>query len=243
MNDINRSYGEVSRYEPPVWSKKLANIPTTKVNLIMHMTPTHRWNLPDLPDGMKLWIKRDDMTGSILGGNKVRKLEFQFAEALRRGCGSYLKCGTLQSNECRTIASVAAQLSLDAYFMIRRNPSDTISDSLPSGNHLLMKQCGAKIIYFPHDSDFEEDVFPKRATIASVISEKYGKPCFVDNTTLYNIAIHGYLGAWEELLQQSVIDEIDDVVVPTSSGVTLAGIAIGNYLTGMKVGLVNVMIL
>lgn len=184
-----------------------------------------------MPDGMKLWIKRDDMTGSILGGNKIRKLEFLFAEALRIGCGSYLRCGALQSNECRTIASVAAQLGLDAYFLLRQEPDDK-RDAIPSGNLLLMQIFGAKVIYFPHDKDFKEDIFPKTEVIADAIREKFGKPCFVDSRLLNSISIHGYLGAWEELLQQGVSNEIDDVVLPTSSGVTLGGLAIGNYLTG-----------
>jgi 1-aminocyclopropane-1-carboxylate deaminase/D-cysteine desulfhydrase-like pyridoxal-dependent ACC family enzyme len=35
-------------------------------------------------DGVDLWIKRDDLTGFELSGNKVRKLEFSMADALKK---------------------------------------------------------------------------------------------------------------------------------------------------------------
>ena len=44
-------------------------------------TPIHRWNVAGLPKGCELWIKRDDLSGMQLSGNKVRKLEFLLAEA------------------------------------------------------------------------------------------------------------------------------------------------------------------
>ena len=34
-------------------------------------TPIHRWNPPGLPEDFELHIKRDDLTGSTLSGNKV----------------------------------------------------------------------------------------------------------------------------------------------------------------------------
>ena len=39
--------------------------------LAQRPTPIHTWNLPGVPDGYHISIKRDDMTGSTLSGNKV----------------------------------------------------------------------------------------------------------------------------------------------------------------------------
>ena len=39
--------------------------------LAQRPTPIHAWNLPGVPDGYHVSIKRDDMTGSTLSGNKV----------------------------------------------------------------------------------------------------------------------------------------------------------------------------
>jgi 1-aminocyclopropane-1-carboxylate deaminase/D-cysteine desulfhydrase-like pyridoxal-dependent ACC family enzyme len=44
-----------------------------------------------------IWIKRDDLTGFALGGNKVRKLEFLLADALRQGADTLVTAGGLQS--------------------------------------------------------------------------------------------------------------------------------------------------
>ena len=57
--------------------------------------------------GANIWIKRDDQTGSELTGNKVRKLEFETADALEKGCDLLITCGGIQSNHCR--ATVAAK--------------------------------------------------------------------------------------------------------------------------------------
>jgi len=44
--------------------------------------------------GLKsLWIKRDDLTSPLYGGNKVRKLEFILADARRRGCREVIAVG------------------------------------------------------------------------------------------------------------------------------------------------------
>ncbi|CAH3166701.1 unnamed protein product, partial [Pocillopora meandrina] len=69
-------------YKPPKWASKLKNIPRYYVKLAQHDTPTHQWNLPTLPKEFSLFIKRDDMTGSTLSGNKVCKLEFLLADAV-----------------------------------------------------------------------------------------------------------------------------------------------------------------
>ena len=57
--------------------------------------------------GVELWIKRDDMTGFELSGNKVRKLEFSMAAALEQGAGAVVTCGGVNSNHCRATTFLA----------------------------------------------------------------------------------------------------------------------------------------
>ena len=84
-------YNKLQKYEPPNWSKSLAYQPESyaqvgfavalfvmiNFSLMIHTqlcvrpTPIHRWDVPGLPKEFQLFIKRDDMTGSTLGGNKV----------------------------------------------------------------------------------------------------------------------------------------------------------------------------
>jgi hypothetical protein len=50
-----------------------SQVPREKICLAMTPTPIHRWNISGLPDGLELHIKRDDLTGMQLSGNKVRR--------------------------------------------------------------------------------------------------------------------------------------------------------------------------
>src|SRR5262245_9362972 len=90
-----------------------------KTNLAITPTPLHR--LPKLSAlwGVDLWVKRDDLTGSTLSGNKVRKLEYLLEEARALGADMVVTCGGEQSNHCRATAVAARQLGLDSLLLLR----------------------------------------------------------------------------------------------------------------------------
>ena len=69
--------------------------------------------------GVELFVKRDDLTGLLESGNKVRKLEFLVGEALEQRADTLVTCGTLQSNCCRAVAAVAARLGLNAVLAVK----------------------------------------------------------------------------------------------------------------------------
>lgn len=81
----------------------LANLPTPLVKLE---------RLGRELGGAQIWIKRDDLTGLELSGNKVRKLEYVAADAIASGCDTLVTEGTCQSNHCRATAAVCARLGL-----------------------------------------------------------------------------------------------------------------------------------
>ena len=57
-------------------------VPRTRAPECLTAIPlARRWAPDGVPDGFQLFIKRDDLTGSTLSGNKVRKLEFLLADA------------------------------------------------------------------------------------------------------------------------------------------------------------------
>ena len=64
--------------------RDISTIP--RISLAQLPTPLYR--LPNISarTGKNVYIKRDDMTGVALGGNKVRKLEFLIADAMAQGC-------------------------------------------------------------------------------------------------------------------------------------------------------------
>ncbi len=68
--------------------------------------------------GFGLLLKRDDLTSSLYGGNKVRKLEFLLGEALHRGCKSVLTFGAYGSNHALATAVHARSLGLEPHVVL-----------------------------------------------------------------------------------------------------------------------------
>ena len=69
--------------------------------------------------GPTIWIKRDDLTGYGVSGNKIRKLEFHLAAAKAAGADTVITCGAAQSNHCRATAIAAARLGLGCHLVLR----------------------------------------------------------------------------------------------------------------------------
>lgn len=93
--------------------------------------------------GTRIWMKRDDQTGSELMGNKVRKLEYLMAEALSQQATHVITCGGEQSNHARATAYAAAQLGMKSVLILRTD--DPARPPAPTGNILLDRLVGAEL--------------------------------------------------------------------------------------------------
>src|SRR5262249_24620438 len=81
--------------------------------------------------GPRLFIKRDDCTGLLMGGNKTRHNEFLLADALHRGADCLVWGAGIQSNNCRQTAAACARLGLECYlFLTRTTHNDDIQGTL-----------------------------------------------------------------------------------------------------------------
>lgn len=112
---------------------RLATLPTP-------LEPAPRFS--EMLGGPKVWLKRDDLTGLGMGGNKARKLEFLMAEALASGADVVVTAGGKQSNHCRMTAAAARKLGLDPVLVLTGDPDRNIP-----GNLLLDIIYGAEIHY------------------------------------------------------------------------------------------------
>ena len=121
----------------------LAHLPTPLVRLE---------RLEKTLDCGPIWLKRDDLTGLELSGNKVRKLEYVVADALATGCDTLVTEGTPQSNHCRATAAACAKVGLRCHLLLRPEPPG----GPPAGNHLLDALFGAEVSAFPREP-FEAD--------------------------------------------------------------------------------------
>ncbi|MEC8018285.1 MAG: pyridoxal-phosphate dependent enzyme, partial [Actinomycetota bacterium] len=87
-----------------------------RASLVPGVTPLERG--PVLDSGAQLWVKRDDLTGLGVGGNKVRKLEFLCGAARAESALSLVTVGAGQSNHCRMTAAAGALLGLDVHLVL-----------------------------------------------------------------------------------------------------------------------------
>ncbi|MBT8148423.1 MAG: D-cysteine desulfhydrase family protein [Pseudomonadales bacterium] len=183
--------------------------------------------------GPLVWVKRDDMTGATLTGNKVRKLEFIFARAQDEGYSAVITCGGIQSNHCRATALAAAQLGFDCHLILRGVPTP---GQPAQGNQFLDELAGASLQYCePRDYIANLDTyFAQRA--ADCRAE--GKRALAIPTGGSNgVGIWGYIAATEELLADCALQGIEPaaIVCATGSGGTQAGLTVGTAATNPAV--------
>ena len=96
--------------------------------------------------GPRLFMKRDDLDGLGLGGNKLRKLEYAMADALANRATAVITTGAVQSNHCRLVAAAANKLGLKPYLILRGDAPE-----IATGNLLVDKILGvAGIRYLPN---------------------------------------------------------------------------------------------
>lgn len=153
-------FHQVSKYEPPVWAKSLSFVPEHRVKLAMLPTPITRWgNVPDLPEDVELYIKRDDLTGCDLTGSKVRKLEFILGKALAEDYSAVITSGRVpQTNHGRSTAVAARQLGLDCHLVFGGETFDTRN---VEGGMILNCFVGSKFHWIP--GKFNYDTAEKKA--------------------------------------------------------------------------------
>lgn len=173
--------------------------------------------------GPRIWIKRDDLTGNMLSGNKVRKLEFILAEAIDKGCDSIVTCGGIQSNHCRATAFAGAQLGLKVHLVLRGEPMAL------DGNSLLDKLAGADITYHPqaHFSEKLDDYLQSAAD--QLKADGYHKPCIIPTGGSNGTGVWGYFSAAEELKRDCERLGLSPrfITSATGSGGTQAGLSLG----------------
>ncbi|XP_054771689.2 uncharacterized protein LOC129279614 [Lytechinus pictus] len=225
-------------YSAAPWMEKMQNIPKQRIELAMLNTPIHRWHLPGTPTNFEVFIKRDDMTGSSLSGNKIRKLEFLLADAVSQGCDTVITCGGVRSNHCRTTAVASRQLGMDCHLLLRSEA--THLDGSFTGNTLLDSMVGCSFYLIPKKAQYNAHINPRMQQLESYLRDSLGKrPYPIPIGGSNAIGVFGYIDCFRELLEQNVQNRFSDIVITTGSSGSLAGLAIGNYLTGSRLRVIG----
>ena len=97
---------------------------------ICRISPVFRWRCCPPPIqklenisrllNTNVYIKRDDLTGIGLGGNKIRKLEFLLADAKRKGAEVVFTTGGAQSNHAMLTAACAKKLGMEPILILKK---------------------------------------------------------------------------------------------------------------------------
>lgn len=208
----------------------------------MDLSPFPRASLTQLPTpieplprlsahlgGPRLYVKRDDLTGLGLGGNKLRKLEFLLGEARAQGADTVLTVGAMQSNHARQTAAACARLGFDCELILRRG-SHATDAYLNGGNVLLDRLFGAQI----HVLEAHESREARMAARAESLRGEGRRPYCIPVGGSCGLGNLGYVVCAEEILLQGAAADVSytAVVVATGSGGTQGGLLAGMQLHG-----------
>lgn len=177
--------------------------------------------------GANIYLKRDDLTGLELSGNKVRKLEYVLSDALKAGADVIISCGGVQSNHARATAVAAAKAGLKCHLVLRHD------GPLPlAGNVILDRLFGAAITTIPAENftGFNEKMQELVADYQKRGLKAYTIPVGASNA----IGNYGYLNTFYEILEDEkrLGISFDSIVCTVGSGGTYSGLWLGNYLSG-----------
>jgi len=184
--------------------------------------------------GPRIFMKRDDLDGLGLGGNKLRKLEYAMADALAQGATCVITTGAVQSNHCRLVVAAANKLGLKAYLVLAGEEPD-----LATGNLLLDRILGAAGIHFVSKSstysDAKEEEDPVEQKVQELEAELKARgevPYYIPNGCKPLHGALGYAGCVREVVDQLFQLELapDYFVTACGSTSTQTGLILGSQL-------------
>ena len=197
----------------------------SKISLGIFPTPVQKLENISRLLNVNVFIKRDDLTGLGLGGNKVRKLEYLLADAREQGAEVVFTTGGAQSNHAMLTAAAAGKLGMKPILILKqRGVTERI------GNQLLEHLMGTEVIFM--DTDSYADIYDEMDRIGVQLGVPYYKiPCGGSNA----LGCLGYVDCAREIRQQDL--HFDYLICAEGSGGTMAGLALGAklFLPGTKV--------
>ena len=179
--------------------------------------PTPMYRLPNLSRelGTNVWIKRDDLCGVALGGNKVRKLEYLLRDAKRKGYDLVMTTGQAQSNHAMLTAACALRLGMDCILVLKDRGITS-----RRGNQILNYLMGVEVRFV--DTDSYDDIYEEMDRIAESMGRKvYKIPCGGSNA----LGSLGYVECMKEISEYP--QHFEHIVCACGSGGTAAGSVLG----------------
>ena len=172
--------------------------------------------------GPRLWVKREDCTGFVFGGNKLRKLDYVLKDALDQGADTLVSGGVVQSNSQRQVAAVAAKLGLACHLAVYHGRlAPPSAEYEHSGNALLNRLYGAVLHDVPWDGDRNGAIH----VLAERLRDEGRKPYIVPYGVSNALGAAGYAPIAEEIAVSGLKPAA--IVHCSGSGGTQAGLVVG----------------
>jgi 1-aminocyclopropane-1-carboxylate deaminase/D-cysteine desulfhydrase-like pyridoxal-dependent ACC family enzyme len=225
MNHLHKSFPELGRKLPYL---SLGKLPT----------PCEKLKALSFKTGNNLYVKRDDISGDLYGGNKVRKLEYLLADAKRMGSRRIITSGAVGSNHALAVATYSSNLEFQVTLLLFGDQR---------GEHVkknLLADCktGAEMFY---DVTYEEHQ-KHLAQIEVFYREKDGiSPYIIPAGGTSILGVAGYLNAAFELKAQVDKGEIpppDAIYLPFGTMGTAAGLVLGMKAADLKCKIIPVQV-
>jgi len=184
----------------------------------------------------RILIKRDDLTGLALGGNKARKLEFLMADALAHGADVVVSSGATQSNHARMTAAAARAVGLDCVLVLSARQADPALQ----GNLLLDRLFGATVHFIQASPDprfaVAADEVEKVNEVVADLTRRGRRPYVIPIGGSSPIGALGYVDGTRELHEQLTTSalRVDRVYYASGSRGTQAGLELGARMFGVE---------
>jgi D-cysteine desulfhydrase family pyridoxal phosphate-dependent enzyme len=201
----------------------------------LHELPRLRDALGGVGRCPRLLIKRDDLTGLALGGNKARKLEYLIADAIDQGATVVLTTGAAQSNHARMTAAAARAAGLGVHLVLTADPNPPMQ-----GNLLLDRLFGAEIHYVPPPADptlaTSEEEAAKVAEVMTLLRARGERPYEIPVGGSSGVGVLGYTFGTREIVAQldAMTESPERMYFASGSRGTQAGLTLGAKTYGAR---------
>jgi D-cysteine desulfhydrase len=221
-NALFRAYPPLARHVPWI---SLGDFPTPVEQLGSSL---------GLPEG-KLWVKRDDLTSRVYGGNKVRKLEHLLEDARLRGRKSLITIGGLGSNHSLATAVHGGMYGFNVHLCL----SDQPVTKYVRRNLAGFLAAGAKIHYCTNTSE----AYRYSRRLFRELKGKGEAPYFILSGGTCGLSNVGHVNAAFEIAEQvktGLLPEPDTLFVAAGTCGTISGLIAGLKIAGLSTRVVGV---
>jgi len=187
----------------------------------------------------RFYIKRDDLSGAVYGGNKVRMLEFLLGGALRANAREVVTVGYAGSNHALALALYADRLGLKCTsFLLPQANAHYVRRNLLAcyRHHARLRACGNYLTL----------VCGVLGGLLRATVQNGTLPGFIQPGGSSPLGIVGYVNAGFELKEQidaGLLPEPDRIYIPLGSMGTTIGLMMGLKVAGVRSRIIAVRVL